>query len=157
MCSSEYLRVNSSKVVSEVIDGEAVLVNVENGSYYSIDKVGAHIWSLIEHGTTVNQIIDVITGRYEGSLGEIASGVNQLVAQLGQEGLIISDETQEENGDDSSLIGSPNPFATDGHTGKLRFEEPTLQIYSDMQDLLLLDPIHDVDETGWPSLNADSV
>ena len=28
--------------------------------------------------------------------------------------------------------------------------------FTDMQDLLLLDPIHDVDETGWP-VRADAV
>jgi hypothetical protein len=31
-----------------------------------------------------------------------------------------------------------------------KFEKPGLQKYSDMQDLLLLDPIHEVDEMGWP-------
>ncbi len=30
------------------------------------------------------------------------------------------------------------------------FAPPRLQRYTDMQDLLLLDPIHDVDEVGWP-------
>lgn len=30
------------------------------------------------------------------------------------------------------------------------FEPPVLEKYTDMQDLLLLDPIHEVDDTGWP-------
>ena len=38
---------------------------------------------------------------------------------------------------------------------KVEFEKdytaPKLATYSDLQDLLLLDPIHDVDETGWPA------
>ena len=32
---------------------------------------------------------------------------------------------------------------------------PKLTVYEDMQDLLLLDPIHDVDETGWPARRQD--
>ena len=28
--------------------------------------------------------------------------------------------------------------------------EPVLEKYTDMQELLLLDPIHDVEEAGWP-------
>jgi hypothetical protein len=28
---------------------------------------------------------------------------------------------------------------------------PVLNKYTDMQDLLLLDPIHEVDERGWPN------
>ena len=31
------------------------------------------------------------------------------------------------------------------------YEKPKIETFSDMKDLLLLDPIHDVDETGWPS------
>jgi hypothetical protein len=30
-----------------------------------------------------------------------------------------------------------------------------LNKYSDMQELLLLDPIHDVDDAGWPKPNPD--
>ena len=28
---------------------------------------------------------------------------------------------------------------------------PSIAVFSDMQDLFELDPIHDVDEAGWPS------
>jgi hypothetical protein len=36
-----------------------------------------------------------------------------------------------------------------------KFEAPVLQKYTDMQDLLLLDPIHDTDETGWPNIRIE--
>ena len=32
------------------------------------------------------------------------------------------------------------------------YESPCLESYTDMEDLLLLDPIHDVGKTGWPDL-----
>jgi hypothetical protein len=32
-----------------------------------------------------------------------------------------------------------------------RFVEPALNKYTDMQELLLLDPVHEVSEAGWPS------
>jgi hypothetical protein len=35
------------------------------------------------------------------------------------------------------------------------WSSPVLSIYDDMQDLLLLDPIHDVDESGWPAIKPD--
>jgi hypothetical protein len=34
--------------------------------------------------------------------------------------------------------------------GEIRFELPAMEKYGDMQDLLLSDPIHEVDEAGWP-------
>jgi hypothetical protein len=30
-----------------------------------------------------------------------------------------------------------------------------LHKYTDMEELLLLDPIHDVDETGWPNKSPE--
>jgi hypothetical protein len=36
-------------------------------------------------------------------------------------------------------------------TGQSRqFVPPVLERYDDMEDLLLLDPVHDVDAQGWP-------
>ena len=32
------------------------------------------------------------------------------------------------------------------------YQAPSLEKYSDLQDLLLIDPIHEADESGWPSV-----
>ena len=54
-------------------------------------------------------------------------------------------------------VGAPpaSPLRSTDNGGKnikkMRFEAPALQVYTDMEDLLLLDPIHEVDEMGWPS------
>jgi len=34
------------------------------------------------------------------------------------------------------------------------FSAPVLNAYTDMEELLLLDPIHDVDQAGWPMPKA---
>jgi len=34
---------------------------------------------------------------------------------------------------------------------------PKIEIFSDMQDILLLDPVHDVDQSGWPILKDQKV
>lgn len=36
------------------------------------------------------------------------------------------------------------------------YRPPVLEVFADMQDLLLLDPIHDIDEVGWPVARPDS-
>ena len=146
-----HYRVNSPNVIHEVIDGEAVLVNLENGSYYSIDKVGADIWSLIERSTPVSQIIEAIDQQYEGDREAIEEGVNQLITELQQEALIVPDQAN--NG--SSPAIELDSAADNGE--KPSFEPPMLHKYTDMEDLLLLDPIHEVDETGWPNTAPNEV
>jgi hypothetical protein len=38
----------------------------------------------------------------------------------------------------------------EGDLRNLDLENAIFQVYSDLQDILLLDPVHDVDEKGWP-------
>jgi len=144
-------RINSPKVVHETIDGETVLLHLDNGNYYSLDGVGANIWGLIDRSVHVGSIIEWVTGRYRGDRGEIEKALYQLLNELQQEDLIVTDETSGYEKDvDHSDYGSVNQSE---HPEI--FVAPVLHKYTDMQDLLLLDPIHDVDEVGWPSSRDD--
>jgi hypothetical protein len=153
MTSSVCFKVNSPNVIQETIDGEVIVVNLDNGNYYSLDNVGAGIWSLIESGAAVPEIVDRITQRYEGNHVDIENAVNQFVAELQRQALIVPDGAKEPEG----IKGPDRQVETGAGTKKPRFEVPTLYTYTDMQDLLLLDPIHEVDETGWPNINPDNM
>lgn len=141
MTASTRFKINSSQVAQETIDGEVVIINLQSGIYYSLQNVGASIWGLIENGMTIDQTIEGIARQYDGNRSDIDSGINQLIAELKQADLI---EPVEETVNPDAI---PIPETTE----KLRFEMPVLQQYEDMQDLLLLDPIHAVDDTGWPN------
>ncbi len=142
-------RVNAPKVVHDVIEGEAVLVNLNNGNYYSIDSVGADVWSLVEKRAAVNQIVHHVASLYEGSPEEIEKGIHELLEELLKEELIVPDPAA------TPSEGNGLHTASGAAGVKPAFEQPRLHKYSDMEDLLLLDPIHDVDETGWPNVPID--
>jgi len=135
-------------IAHEIIDGEAIIVALETGNYYSLDKSGAAMWNLIEKGLDVSDIIEELCQRYEGSRKEIETSVSQLLADLEKEGLVTA--CQETKGEKNREALSPGEG--DVKNGKKPlFESPTLLKYTDMQAMLWLDPIHDVDETGWPN------
>ena len=46
-------RINYPQVINETIDGEAIIINLVTGSYYSLDKTGAEVWELIERSLAV--------------------------------------------------------------------------------------------------------
>jgi len=46
--------------------------------------------------------------------------------------------------------------ASSGGSERLVFEDPVIEKYSDMKAILLADPIHDVEEEGWPKVKAQS-
>lgn len=58
-------RINTSKVIAETIDGEAVLVNFDTGDYFSLDGVGAEIWDLIGSRATVEETVEALSARYD--------------------------------------------------------------------------------------------
>ena len=50
--------------VSCELDGEAVILQIEDGVYYVLNPVGARIWNLLEQPRTIRQIRDTILEEY---------------------------------------------------------------------------------------------
>ena len=146
-----HFRVNAPNVIHEIIDGEAVLVNLETGRYYSMAGAAAVVWDCLEKGLKSAQIVEVVAAQYEGDQAEIASTIQRLFDDLQTEQLIMPAEAATGSGDKPAVNRAAN-----GPT-KPPFEAPILHKYTDMEDLLLLDPIHDVDESGWPNTNPNNV
>jgi coenzyme PQQ synthesis protein D (PqqD) len=143
MQDNDVFRVNGPHVISENIDGEVVLVNLGKGLYYSTDQVGADLWGLLEAGHNVRTIGNAISARYDGEPEKITAAVVAFLAELLQEELIVTEPSvPEREVREMPAAGAP--------ADKVRFQPPTLNKYTDMRDMLLLDPIHDVEESGWP-------
>lgn len=136
-------RISQPNVVHETLDGEVVAINLDTGSYYSLERVGAEVWAMIEKGdATTDEVVSGIARRYGGE--GVQPAVVGLLDELRREGLVAAYESAER--------GTSSPLKKyDAGTGGPPFEAPVLRKYTDMQDLILLDPIHEVDETGWPN------
>lgn len=144
--NNQRFRVNTPTVTHEIIDGEAVIINLDSGNYYSLVEEGSFIWSLVEKGASANELQNVILQNYQGDAHEIDRGVQELLVQLQQENLIVPVDGASE---------APEVALSNNNHEKPLFNPPSLNKYSDMQELLLLDPIHDVDDAGWPKPNPD--
>lgn len=145
---SKRYRINKPHVINETIDGEAVIVDLESGNYFSLEYSGADIWDMIEGGYSIPEIVEALGSRYTGDPEAIRQAVDQLTGRLVDEKLIVPLAEDQASGDTKVQVvkeGAQTPFAA-----------PVLQKYDDMQELLLLDPIHDVDEAGWPEKAPDS-
>lgn len=137
------LRVNVPAVVHQTIDSETVIINLERGVYYSLDRVGVDVWAGIDAGMDREGVLALVSRRWSGDPDRMRDGVLGLIEEMKTEVLIVED-AQEAGPGDTTGAGGP-PEATPGP-----FEPPVLRKYTDLHDLLLLDPIHQVDETGWP-------
>lgn len=139
-------RLNQPHVVAENFGDEIVAIHLERGNYYSIEKSGVAIWILATAGATLDEIITTITQTTADNLadGEVRTTVQHFLQDLQQADLVVPYT----NG---NRVPSPINAAVYPWDAKQQpFTLPILREYTDMQDLLLLDPIHDVDATGWP-------
>ena len=131
----------------DIIDGEAVIVNLEKGSYYSLDQAGARIWHLLSTGSSDREVLAKLLHDYSGSASEIETGLNELVEELEREGILALDQETTDEID---------PAAAASVDGKPVFVKPALQKFTDMEAILMLDPIHEVDAAGWPNAKPES-
>ena len=142
---SRRYRVDRSKIIFEAFEDETVLINLDSGSYYSFPGSGALIWDLISSGRSIGEVVAQLQQRFPDATDEIEICVLDFIGKLVEERLVL----EQDAGDLEAIALGEQPPLRKGTESK--FEKPCLQKYSDMQDLLLLDPIHEVDEMGWPN------
>ncbi len=134
------LHPNAEEVAAKVMDGEAILINLANGIYYSMDQVGGLIWELIECGYSLEEMMAAIATHYEVSAEQAQTDVERLTADLLQENLVLlptEDVPRREHSRPTS-------------ESKLVYASPQLNIYRDMGDLLALDPpTPELELTPW--------
>ena len=142
--TSNQFQLNRPAIIDETIDGEVVVVDLQQGSYYSIRGAGVDIWHALAEPITPAGVISLIAGRFGRPPAEIASTVEGFVAQLDDHGLL-----RRVDGEAASSVISADPQAAEPSA----FEPPQLEKFTDMEDLLLLDPVHEVDVRGWPHVD----
>jgi hypothetical protein len=133
--------INSPQVITEMIDGEAIMINLSTGNYYSISGSGADIWQGIVDGVDTDDIVQALVDHHAAAPEVVQAGVESLVSDLVREELVVA--TSVEPGEAPSV----RPESSPSQNG---FRPPVLEKYTDMQDLVLLDPVHEVDAAGWP-------
>ena len=141
------VRVNAPHVIHESIDGEVIVINLASGAYYSLKGSAAEVWEIINGAPSVQdgQIAAALAPAHDTPHAEVETSVAQFVAQLRDEGLVAEVEPTGVEVSASRNGGAAGAFVP-----------PVLEKFTDMQDLVLLDPVHQVDATGWPQASPDA-
>ncbi len=136
----QFIVPNREEITAKVMDGEAIMINLATGIYYSMDKVGGIIWEGIEQEQRLDQILQAVVTVYEVSEEQATKDLESLVSQLLEENLIV---LQEKGGASERKTGEQAPT-------QVPYEPPVLNSYRDMGDLLALDPpMPGMAETPW--------
>jgi hypothetical protein len=86
--SSETVFRKSADVIERQLEGEAVLLDLKTGIYYSLDPVGSRVWELVDGSKSLDSIARLITGEYDIGHGQALEDMRELMADLLDEGLV---------------------------------------------------------------------
>lgn len=135
-------KINDAKAISETIDGETIIINLETGFYYSVNKTATVIWNEIQKNNSVKNIARLYLNSYEVDADTAEKSITEII------GLFLKDDLILEL--DSDI--SPDIIERQTGTTKEKFVIPKIERYDDMARALRSDPVHDVNEEGWPNL-----
>jgi len=108
--------------------------------YYSITGAGAVAWPLLIAGASADEIGASLALRYDVVPAELVRDLDAFIAEISAENLIRS------RPDDIS-----SPAAASGDGGQRSpFPGFGFERFEDMQALLVIDPVHEVGDFGWP-------
>jgi hypothetical protein len=134
--SDTILEVAAPDCAAEDFDGEIVAMHLDTGMYFSMADTAALIWRDLAAGHSAESLV-----RLAGQNNELANAVERFVVELVDAGLMRKTSVAP-----TALEPAQFGAVTAGGAGL-----PVLEAFGDMKKLLLLDPVHDVDQTaGWP-------
>ena len=140
-------RANTPRFVDETIEGEALVMDMVKGSYYSCVGSSAYAWNALATGVSPDDVAALLAARYGLAPADAQRDVDRFLAALLAEEMIV--ETTE------SPPAPSSPEALDAMVPQLEYAALTLERFNDLADLILLDPVHDVTEAGWPRNAAE--
>lgn len=87
---SSTARISDDAVFRE-LDGEAVVLNLQSGTYFGLDTVGTRIWQLIAQYGLLSTVRDALLEEFEVEAEAAARDLTSLVTELADRGLVEID------------------------------------------------------------------
>jgi len=79
----------NSGLVTSNIDGEIVMMSVDNGEYYGLDEIGSRIWDLLENSISIEQLVDKLTEEFDVAKEDCINDTFEFLKDLMNKNLIL--------------------------------------------------------------------
>jgi hypothetical protein len=74
------------------IDGELLMMSVEQGRYFNLNAVGSRIWELLAAPVKVDGLVEALTAEYDVAPAEARQEVERFLGALRERGLLVTDD-----------------------------------------------------------------
>ena len=141
---TKYYFLDQTNLSCEDFGGEMVAINFDTGKYYGLSETALAIWNLLMRPRTEAELIEALNQQFEAEEHDVAVNTHAFLEILNGENLLIISEV--DTAAEQAVKAEKSTFTV-----------PGLEVYSDLQELIMLDPVHDADpEHGWPVRKVES-
>lgn len=128
--------INAPTIIGEAVDGEVMVMNLRDGIYYSVTGAAAAIWPALAGGVALDEIAVTVARTTGAPLARVAADLDAFVTRLEDEGILRAA---------SGMPRDPPRIVAPGS-----YQGFSIERFDDMRAMLILDPVHEVGEFGWP-------
>jgi len=133
-------QLNEAEMFFDMTEGVAVVINFATGEYYGTTPLGSEVLNRFLKGNSKESILKALSA-LKGCPANFSEILDQFEKQLLEKHILIPGPAAA--GGDEPIDES---LSSDGF-------DMELNEYKEVQDLLLADPVHEVEEdAGWPNL-----
>lgn len=141
MSQTQSFECNEPDVVFENFGDDTIILNLQTGSYYSLNPVGMLYWELLSQSVPVSEVVAFAAEQFPALDRKVLDrDLETVVAEFRGQGLLRPSE----------MVRSIHEVNLEVTTSP-EYVSPALSIYTDVAEMILLDPVHDVSESGWPA------
>jgi hypothetical protein len=130
---------NGPRFVDESVDGEALIMDMVTGTYYTCLGPATIAWDALKRGVDPDEVAGMIATLYEVDVAGVGRDLDAFVAELVQEEMLVVRDGPPPGGPTELPPPPAGPY-----------EPMRIERYTDLADLILLDPVQDVSGAGWP-------
>ena len=131
-------KLNEPKMLADITEGTAIVINSVTGIYYGMNFFGTAIYENLLAGCAIDDINTVVAA-LPGAPADVEEKIRAFVDKLIAFEIIVPDESS-----------ATKPAAIDPVIAEADSFTPACKDYKDIQELLFADPIHEVDaDEGW--------
>lgn len=132
--------IDKMRIAHQTVDGEVITIDFTNGRYFSMRGAAAEIWQLLAAATPLDEAIALYQRDNPGAAATVETEIRRFVSELVTANLMTPSET----------APTPDNAREAALAPRGPYSAPILEKFEDMSELILLDPVHDVTELGWP-------
>lgn len=130
----ERLVVNASRFPHETIDNETILFDSETGHVLLLAGFASVLWSHLVGGASLKELGDAVASRFGPEAG---ATTRTFLSELRAAEILVPST------DRGPADAVPLPWPE-------QFTAPVFERFDDIAKIIAMDPIHEVDATGWP-------